>query len=70
MRMFKFNDIDGDPVIINLHEVRSIHIGTTYGCDVYNIVINFKNVTKELTIKIGRKDKVSAIIEDMYFQVK
>ena len=68
MRMFKFNDIDGDPVIIDLHEVRSIHIGT-YG-DVYTIEINFKNVTKELMIKIGRKDKVSAIIEDMYFQMK
>ena len=68
MRMFKFNDIDGDPVIIDLHEVRSIHIGT-YG-DIYTIVINFKNVTKELLIKIGGKDKVRAIIEDMYFQMK
>ena len=69
MRMFKFNDIDGDPVIIDLHEVRSTHIGT-YGPDVYTIVINFKNVTKELMIKIGRKDKVVTIIEDMYFQMK
>ena len=66
--MFKFNDIDGDPVIINLHEVRSTHIGT-HGYDMYTIVINFKNITKELTVKIGGKDKVIAIIEDMYFQM-
>lgn len=68
MKMFKFNDIDGDPVIIDLHEVRSTRI-CTYS-NVYGIEINFKNVTKELTIKIGRKDKVNAIIEDMYFQMK